>query len=305
MNANARMLPFFKYHGLGNDFVLIDAMQSPSLTRANWHNVARRMCDRRLGVGADELLLLSMSRTADATMRVFNADGTDGGMCGNGIRCIAMHLCNVHGFAGPSLRVAVHGVGTRTLHLTRAKGRFSAAEVDMGVPMLSPQDVPCGGTLANTMHTGVKAVIDAALPAAMTRNLGPVAKQIASMTCVSMGNPHAVLWCKQPARELVEAVGPLLQQWSGFPASVNVHVAAATSRSRARMWTYERGSGVTLACGTGACAVLVAGVLSGRLARRATVRVPGGDLRVRWDEQTGSVFKSGPAALVFAGEFQR
>jgi diaminopimelate epimerase len=299
-----RTLPFFKYHGLGNDFVLIDAITTPALARRDWHDLSRKLCDRRFGIGADELLLLTRSKTAHVTMRVFNADGTDGGMCGNGIRCIARHMCDQHGFKRSTLQVAVYGVGERAMHIVRNGPRFTAAQVDMGTPHLSPQLIPCATSLANASHDGSPAVIGAALPASLRKSLGSAANVIDSMTCVSMGNPHAVLWCQgrnKPTRELVEVIGPVLQRSPLFPRSVNVHVAAFTSRLRAVIWTYERGSGVTLACGTGACAVLVAGVLAGKLARTATITVPGGNLGVYWDNTTGRVIKSGPGELVFTG----
>lgn len=303
-----RTLPFFKYHGLGNDFVLIDAITTPALARLDWHDLSRKFCNRHFGIGADELLLLTGSKTAHVTMRVFNADGTDGGMCGNGIRCVARHMCDQHGFTQPTLQVAVYGVGERTLHIVRNGPRtFAAAEVDMGTPQLAPHFIPCAASLANASFDGSPAVIGTVLPASLRKSLGSAASVIDSMTCVSMGNPHAVLWCQgrnKPTRELVETVGPVLQRSPLFPRSVNVHVTAATSRRLAVMWTYERGSGVTLACGTGACAVLVAGVLAGKLSHTATITVPGGNLGVYWDDTTGRVIKSGPGELVFTGSFR-
>lgn len=297
----ARMLPFFKYHGLGNDFILIDAIAVPALARRDWHDLSRRLCDRRLGIGADELLLLTRPPDADVSMRVMNADGSDGGMCGNGIRCVALHMCELHAFKRETLHVTVYGVGPRPIRILRSRSQFIAAEVDMGSPMLAPPLIPCAKSLANTSHGDVPAIIDAALPASLRKALGAAAAGVRSMTCVSMGNPHAVLWCREATRELVEAVGPALQRSSLFPRSVNVHVATVSSRNRARMWTYERGAGVTLACGTGACAVLVAGVLAGSMSRSAIISVPGGDLRLRWDRTTGHVFKTGPGQRVFTG----
>lgn len=301
--ASRTVIPFSKYHGLGNDFVVIDALHTPALLRKDWHTLSRAMCDRRLGIGADELLLLSASRTHDVTMRVFNADGTDGGMCGNGIRCIARHMVEHHAFKRDILRVDVWGVGDRPVRIHREKARFAAAEVDMGEPAFTPASVPFAASLANTKLHDQPAAINAPLPAAIRKQLGSVARSLTTMTCVSMGNPHAVLWCANPTRELVEIAGPVLQKARAFPKSVNVHVAAIQSRSHATMWTYERGAGVTLACGTGACAVLVAGVLTKKLSREATISVPGGDLRVRWDAATNRVFKTGPGAFVFAGEY--
>lgn len=302
----ARTLPFFKYHGLGNDFVVIDALAAPALARRDWHDLSRRVCDRRLGVGADELLLLTRERGADVSMRVFNADGSDGGMCGNGIRCVALHMCDLHGYVKDMLNVAVHAVGPRRIRIERSAGKFIAAEVDMGPPAFTPALVPCSGSLANVTRDESPAVIDAPLPASLRKSLGAAAEWVRRMTCVSMGNPHAVLWCRgdrSPTREMVERLGPMLQGSPLFPRSVNVHVARVVSRSRVIMWTYERGAGVTLACGTGACAALVAGVLAGSLSRRAIITVPGGNLRVRWDRETGHVFKTGPAQRVFTGEF--
>ena len=303
-NSPAGTLPFFKYHGLGNDFVVIDALAQPALLKRNWHKIASQLCNRQFGVGADELLLIcKAAKPHDVTMRVFNADGTDGGMCGNGIRCIAKHMVERHAFARETLHVGVFDVGARSIRIVKKSRAFVAAEVDMGEPLLSPSRVPCSLSLVNTSHDNQPAVVDAALPAALRKQLGDAARHVSAMTCVSMGNPHAVLWCKEPTRELVAAAGPVLQRSPLFPQSVNVHVACVTSRTRALMWTYERGSGVTLACGTGACAVLVAGVVANKLAHTAAVQVPGGPLRVRWDKAINHVFKQGPAAFVFAGTY--
>jgi diaminopimelate epimerase len=216
-------------------------------------------------------------------MRMFNADGSEAEMCGNGVRCVAK-LVHDHGIsANNPLRIET-GRGVLTLHLTVKGGKAEWVRVDMGEPILEAERIP-------TTFSGPRVVdVPSPLPGL-------------TMTCVSMGNPHAVLYVEDAAKVPLEAWGPMLETHALFPRKINVHFVQVVSKGEAVMRTWERGSGVTLACGTGACAVCVAGVLSGRTGRELLAHLPGGNLRLGWDEATNHVFMTGPATEVFTGEW--
>lgn len=274
---------FVKVQGLGNDLILVDAIDRAGLAGLDWGELSRRWCDRHTGVGADGLLLLRRAEGADAWMSVFNADGSDGGMCGNGVRCVARYLVERRGAEASGVRVlTARGVlGVRC----RREGGVFLATVDMGEPGLEARDVPA--------RSGVARLIDARPPV----DLGPDV----AMTCVSMGNPHAVLFGDGVERLDAGTQGPRLERHEMFPRRVNVQFARVLGPGLAEVRTWERGAGLTRACGTGACATLVAGVLTGRLKSEATIRLPGGELGVRWDGPGSGVLMTGPAELVFAG----
>jgi diaminopimelate epimerase len=279
--------------GAGNDYVYIDCFHQPPPRDAV--GLSKAMSDRHFGVGSDGLILIGPSERGDARMRMFNADGSEAEMCGNGVRCVAKYVWD-HGISHNNpLRIET-GRGVLTLHLHTKSGKVETVTVDMGEPILEVERIP-------TTLPGPRAVNQTG-PA-----LPPPAEWAAScgldprVTCVSMGNPHVVYYCSQVALVPLEVVGPVLETAPVFPKRINVHFVQVHSAGEVTMRTWERGSGVTLACGTGACAVGVAGVLTGRTGRNITAHLPGGDLQLRWDEADNHVYMTGPAVEVFSGEW--
>ncbi|MDX2131378.1 MAG: diaminopimelate epimerase [Planctomycetota bacterium] len=294
-------IPFEKVHGLGNDFVLIDALADAALSAVDWAALAPAACDRHTGIGADGVLvLLPPDRPGShARMRIVNADGGDGGMCGNGIRCAARHLVEAHaaalrpaGVAHP-LRLTID-VGDRTyaIDVETRDGRFLGATVDMGAPAL-----PAGGPEPIPLHLLGRADVAAS-------GWADACDLREGFVRVDMPNPHAVFFVGDVTRVALERVGPVIEHHPMFPLRTNVQFVQVLSTEHLRVRTWERGAGATLACGTGACAAVVAGSISGRCTRQATVSLPGGDLRVSWDGASGHVFMTGPAERVFAGQWR-
>lgn len=285
MKSGHGAIPFRKVHGLGNDFILIDLTEASEFVGGiDWNSRARAWCDRHLGIGADGLLLLTPP-TADAhvRMRIFNPDGREAEMCGNGIRCVARHLALRSPATARGLRVET-GRGVLSITSDVRDGAFVSATVGMGTPRILAASMP--------------------LPSDLARRWGhwsSSAGLVPDITSVSMGNPHAVVFCADASRVPLSEAGPQLEGHPSFPGRTNAHFVHAASRSRAIMRTWERGAGPTLACGTGACAVLVAGVVRGVLDERATIALPGGELQIDWTGR-GEVRMTGPAAEVFAGE---
>lgn len=279
---DSSLIPFRKVHGLGNDFVLIDAIERPGLADLPWGGLARAFCDRHTGVGADGVLVLTAAEGADAAMRIVNSDGSDGGMCGNGVRCVARHLYERHGARGEvSVRVGERHV---RIGIDAPGGAFRAATVNMGLPRVStevPEDVLLAADRASPGWRD---------SCGFDRMLG----------LVEMPNPHVVLACREAERVPLSEVGPAIERHEAFPGRTNVQFAQVVNPGHARVRTWERGSGATLACGTGACAVVVACATAGLLGRDATVTLAGGDLRVRW-EDSHAVQMTGPAEHVFDG----
>lgn len=274
-----------KMHGIGNDYVYVNGFEQDVADPAE---VARRISDRHFGVGSDGLILIlpPTDGQADVRMRMFNADGSEGQMCGNGIRCVAKYAWD-HGIARKNPLGVQTAAGLKTIDLEfNGEDLVKAARVDMGEPILQAGDIP-------TTYPGPR-VIDEPIEAAGERF---------AVTCVSMGNPHAVIYVDDVAAVGLETLGPLLETHERFPEKINVHFVEVHGSGEVTMRTWERGSGVTLACGTGASAVCVAGVLTGRGGQEVLVHLPGGDLRIDWDEKTGHVFMTGPATEVFCGEW--
>jgi diaminopimelate epimerase len=289
-------LKFTKMHGLGNDYIYVEGFTQP-LDSLDAPAVCRKMSDRHKGIGADGLILIlppSKGTAADVRMEMYNADGSRGEMCGNGIRCVAKYVIE-RGLTKPpapgpqplaSLRVETdRGVLELVCHRGN-DGKIDRVRVNMGSPILKPSDIPVS--------------IDG--PRCVRQPLR-VGDDTYEMTCVSMGNPHAVFYLPSIEAMDLARLGPIIERHPLFPNRINVHVAEAVSRCEVTMRTWERGTGLTQACGTGACSVLVAGVLEGRLERSALMHLPGGDLEIEWDEATNSVFKTGPAVEVFNGEW--
>jgi diaminopimelate epimerase len=287
---------FTKMHGLGNDYVYVNCFEET--VAADIPKLAIAVSDRHFGVGGDGLILICPSERADARMRMFNADGSESEMCGNGVRCVAKYVYD-HGIARkPELKIET-GRGVLTLQVFPGRdGNIEKVRVDMGTPILDAPQIPT--TLPVERVVNVPAPRDLIDPHSSWARDGDVDPRL---TCVSMGNPHVVIYCGDVAKIPLPTIGPLLERASIFPRRINVHFVQVVSPSEVIMRTWERGSGITLACGTGACAVAVAGVLTGRTDRAILAHLPGGDLELDWPSDDSSVFMTGPATEVFSGEW--
>ena len=277
---------FTKMHGAGNDYVYVDCFSQPIPNDPE--QLAREMSDRHKGVGADGLVLICPVDGADAEMRMYNVDGSPSEMCGNAIRCVAKYLYDHDITRRETLRIASGGQ-VLTLELSVVEGKVEQVRVDMGEPILTSEDIPT--TLPGNPAIGGR-VVDVPLS---------VAGREMVATAVSMGNPHCVVFVPEATDELVLGLGPKIENDAHFPNRVNVEFVEVMSRNEVRQRTWERGSGETMACGTGASAVCVAGVLTGRTDRRITVHLLGGDLQLEWNEADNHVYKTGPAVEVFTG----
>jgi diaminopimelate epimerase len=272
---------FAKMHGAGNDLVVIDCLAGDPVS--DWSAFARFALDRRLGIGGDQLLLVRPSREADFAMAIRNADGSQAEMCANGIRAFAKYLRDKGLTAKDRIRVeTLAGVVT-----PRWLGN-DQVEVEMTRPVLEPEKIP-------TRLPGKAPLVDVPLD---------VDGEQLRVTAVSMGNPHCVVFVDDPEDFPVARLGPRIEHHPMFPERVNVEFVGVVSPSLLVQRTWERGSGETLACGSGACATAVAGVLSGRSSRDVTIRLRGGSLRIRWPADDGPVYMTGPAAHVFDGELE-
>jgi diaminopimelate epimerase len=284
-------LQFFKMHGLGNDFIVIEDLAEEldfAPEAVEW------FCDRHFGIGADGLILVrpATAPEADYYMHYINSDGSIAEMCGNGVRCFAKYAVD-HGLVDTERdQIVVETLGgLKPIKITRGDdGLLSLATVDMGEPILTPSLVP---TLLD--HEGND---ELAVATPLETDLGTF-----HVTAVSMGNPHCILWVDDVDDADVETIGPAIEHMDVFPAKTNVEFAQLVDPSRIRLRVWERGCGETLACGTGACATLVAGSLTCRTHREATVELPGGELEIRWDDDN-HVYMTGPAVEVFAGQIR-
>ena len=280
---------FTKMHGIGNDYVYVDLIAEPSVS-LDWPAVARKVADRHKGVGGDGLILVAPAETgvdADGRMVMFNADGSQAEMCGNGLRCVAKLIYD-RGHCRKDALAIQTGSGVLTVDVVDGDGTAAGNfRVNMGPPRLAAGDVPT--TLS----------LDEA-----NRGTLDVDGRSFEVACVSMGNPHCVVFVDEPTDDLVFGVGPKIETHAAFPNRTNVEFVRVDSPDQFTQRTWERGSGETQACGTGASAVLVAGVLSGRLANRATGTLLGGDLMLEWDGGDAPVHKTGPATTVFTGEIE-
>lgn len=288
-------IEFTKYHGLGNDFILIDNRHScePVITAEQ----AVVLCDRHFGIGADGVIFaLPAQNGTDYTMRIFNSDGSEPEMCGNGIRCLAKFIADLEGSKihppQPSLskggsesqtEYRIHtGAGVIITEL-RSDGQV---KVDMGVPRLLAAEIP------TTLAPADAKVIDVPIE---------VTDKSWSVTCVSMGNPHCITFVEDVSAIDLETVGPQFEHHQAFPQRTNTEFIQVIRSDYLKMRVWERGAGVTLACGTGACAAVVAGVLTGKCDRTTAVELPGGVLEIEWAEVSGRIYMTGPAQQVFTG----
>ncbi len=277
------MIKFIKMHGIGNDYLYIDARRKKI---KNIEELARRMSHRNFGVGSDGIILIYYSTVADFKMRIFNADGSEAEMCGNGIRCFAKYVYD-HGLTKKK-KISIETLaGIKHIELFTRHDRVSKARVDMGEPILLRERIPMQG------DPGM--VIDEEL------QLDGIKFNI---TAVSMGNPHAVIYVEDVKNFPVQKYGPMIENHPLFPKRTNVEFVQVISKKEVVQRTWERGSGETLACGTGASAVTVAGILTKRTARNITVHLGGGDLEIEWNENDNHVYMTGPAVEVFEGIWQ-
>ncbi len=276
----SRTLRFAKMHGAGNDYVVLDGIRDELPPIAP---LAARLCDRHFGIGCDQLLVARPSSTADFRMEIYNADGSQVEMCGNGIRAFYKFLRDRGHTDRDEISVETLGGVVRPSWAGPDRVR-----VEMGPPVLAPAKIP------TTLGTGDGPLLDVPLE---------VDGETLQISSVSMGNPHAVVFVEDPDRTPVERWGPLIENHSAFPNRVNVEFVTALDRKRIRQRTWERGVGETLACGSGACAVAVVAMLRGVVDDRVSIGLRGGELDIRWQGGDTSVFMTGPAAEVFRGEY--
>ena len=281
---------FTKVQGAGNDFILVEAGGIDQ----NWSQMATAICDRHFGVGADGLLLLLPSSIADFQMRVFNPDGSEAEACGNGLRCLAKYVVDreLADFEAQEISVETRG-GIRKIRLLRTGGKLIRIQVSMGIPKFGAKDIPVVVEQEKNI-VDIKPILDYPVTVDGKKLL---------LNFVSMGNPHAVLLHQHPVFDFpLSQIGPKIEQHKLFPNRVNFEVARVISRRKIEARVWERGVGETLACGSGACAVAVVAQLHGNIDDKVDIRLPGGILEVEWD-RVGEVFLSGPAEVVFTGEW--
>ncbi len=277
-------LAFTKWQGCGNDFVLVDGRASGLPSDAA--KLSRYVCDRHYGIGADGLIFVLTSDKADFCMRIFNADGSEAEMCGNGIRCFA-RLVYEEGMTDKDAFTVETGAGILTPRVVKENGKITGIEVNMGEPVLEAAQIPVQGF-------GEKRMV--------AENIEVLGKQYKA-TCVSMGNPHCVVFVGDVNDVAMETVGPAFERHKWFPHRTNTEFVVVRDREHLRMRVWERGAAVTLACGTGACASLVAAVLNGRAERKAEVELDGGRLIIEWAEDN-HIYMTGPAEKVFSGVYE-
>ena len=276
-------MKFTKMQGLGNDYVYVNCLKEKI---ADPPELAQKISDRHFGVGSDGLIMINPSDKADFEMEMYNADGSRAEMCGNGIRCVAKYVYD-YGLTDKTYISVETLAGIKYLDLTVENGKVSLVKVDMGQPILEPEKIPVASK-------GSRVVDEPLL----------VDGKEYRMTCVSMGNPHSVIFVDEDVKNLpLEKIGPSFENHICFPKRVNTEFVRVIDRHTAEMRVWERGSGETLACGTGTCAVAVACVLNGLTEDAITVHLLGGDLYIEWDREKNTVYMTGPAEAVFDGEW--
>ncbi|MBQ7470396.1 diaminopimelate epimerase [Pseudobutyrivibrio sp.] len=274
-------MKFTKMHGCGNDYVYVNLFEEKVNDPAA---VSIKISDRHFGIGSDGLITIGPSDKADFRMRIYNADGSEAEMCGNGIRCVAKYVYD-HKLTDKTEISVESGAGVKYLTLFVENGKVEQVRVDMGEPILTPAEIP-------VVADGDK-VIDAPIE---------VGGKTWNMTCVSMGNPHAVVFVDDTENFELEKYGPLFESHERFPKRTNTEFVQVISRTEANMRVWERGSAETWACGTGTCACVMACILNNKTEDKVLVHLRGGDLTIEYDRQTNHVFMTGPATEVFQGE---
>lgn len=273
-------MKFTKMQGLGNDYVYVNCLEE---NVENPSETAVQVSDRHFGIGADGLILIRPSKRADFEMEMYNADGSRGEMCGNGIRCVAKYVYDYGLTDKTHISVETLG-GIKYLDLMVEAGKVKQVKVDMGSPVLEAEKIPVKGSGKRVLNQAIQ-----------------VDGMEYHITGVSMGNPHAVVFLEDVKNLEIEKIGPLFEHHECFPKRVNTEFVHVLDRKHVEMRVWERGSGETLACGTGACAVAVACVLNGLTEEEVTVKLLGGDLQIRWDREKDTVYMTGPAEVVFDG----
>jgi diaminopimelate epimerase len=276
-------MKFTKMHGCGNDYVYVDCTKH---TLENIPDVAVMVSDRHFGIGSDGLILIKSSDIADFTMDMYNNDGSRGKMCGNGIRCVGKYVYD-KGLTDKKKLTIETLSGIKELDLTVEDGKVTWVTVNMGAPITKPTLIP----VQSNKDILIKEPID-------------IGDEIYHITCVSMGNPHAVVFVEDTQAVNIEEIGPLFDFHRIFPERVNTEFVQIIDRNHIKMRVWERGSGETLACGTGACASVMACILNGLTEKEVTVSLLGGDLKIKYDDLSDTVYMTGPAVKVFDGEIE-
>ena len=270
-------MKFTKMHGIGNDYVYVNCFEESVKNPAE---VSKFVSDRHFGIGSDGLILISPSAIADFRMNIYNADGSQAEMCGNGIRCVAKYGLT------DKTEISVETLaGIKYLRLQVENGKVASVEVNMGAPILEPKEIPVAVEESPVVNVPVE-----------------VKGKIYHMTCVSMGNPHAIIFMNNVKDLDIAAIGPYFENHTVFPKRTNTEFVEVLDRNTVNMRVWERGSDETLACGTGACATTVACILNDKTENEVTVHLLGGDLKIRWDREANQVYMTGPATVVFDGE---
>ena len=274
-------MKFTKMHGIGNDYVYVNCFEESVKNPAE---VSKFVSDRHFGIGSDGLILISPSAIADFRMNVYNADGSQAEMCGNGIRCVAKYVYD-YGLTDKTEISVETLAGIKYLRLQVENGKVASVEVNMGAPILEPKEIPVAVEESPVVNVPVE-----------------VKGKIYHMTCVSMGNPHAIIFMNNVKDLDIAAIGPYFENHTVFPKRTNTEFVEVLDRNTVNMRVWERGSDETLACGTGACATTVACILNDKTENEVTVHLLGGDLKIRWDREANQVYMTGPATVVFDGE---
>ena len=274
-------MKFTKMHGIGNDYVYVNCFEESVKNPAE---VSKFVSDRHFGIGSDGLILISPSAIADFRMKIYNADGSQAEMCGNGIRCVAKYVYD-YGLTDKTEISVETLAGIKYLRLQVENGKVASVEVNMGAPILEPKEIPVAVEESPVVNVPVE-----------------VKGKIYQMTCVSMGNPHAIIFMNNVKDLDIEAIGPYFENHMVFPKRTNTEFVEVLDRNTVNMRVWERGSDETLACGTGACATTVACILNDKTENEVTVHLLGGDLKIRWDREANQVYMTGPATVVFDGE---
>ncbi len=276
-------MKFTKMQGLGNDYVYVNCFKEKI---DNPSQVAIQVSNRNFGIGSDGLIMINPSKVADCEMEMYNADGSRSEMCGNGIRCVGKYMYD-YGLTDKTSISVETLAGIKYLDFVIEDGKVRLVKVDMGSPILEPEKIPVVSRGDIAVDTPI--VVDG---------------EEYRMTCVSMGNPHTVIFMDDVAGLEIESIGPSFENHERFPKRVNAEFVRVIDRNTVEMRVWERGSGETLACGTGACAVAVACILNGYTEDKVTVKLLGGDLQIEWDRETNKVYMTGPAEVSFEGEIQ-
>ena len=272
---------FTKMHGLGNDYVYL---YTEEIDKKDWNQFAKKISDRHFGIGSDGLILISKSKIADFRMRMFNSDGSEAQMCGNGIRCVGKYVYDKHYTEQTQITIETLA-GVKKLKLQLQDQKVQTVTVDMGIPTFQNNQIP----------------VDTEDPSHLQLEIN---QNKMEFFCVAMGNPHAITIVEKLETFPVEIYGPIIEQDKHFPEKTNVEFIQIENKSTIKMRVWERGAGETLACGTGACATLVACAKKKLTDSQATVQLLGGDLQIQWNIQTGHVHMTGPAQTVFEGKME-